>query len=167
MDTVLPKGVAAAAGAKTYVSDSVTHSIRRLVGGVGPALFAGKTGEAGSADGGASVTASFHTPRDIGFDTSGNLYVADDHPFGQGTAIRRIAPDGTVTTFAGALTASGTADGTGRFGAVHLPESDGAGCGGQLLRARRLHGPESDCRRSGDDGPWAVERLRPVRLESR
>jgi sugar lactone lactonase YvrE len=130
MDTVLPKGVAAAPGAKTYVSDTVTHAIRRLVGGVNPGVFAGRTGEAGSADGGASVTASFHTPRDIGFDTSGNLYVADDQPFDPGTAIRRIAPDGTVTTFAGSLTAAGTADGTGasaRFTSLKAMAQDAAG----------------------------------------
>src|SRR5690606_31992209 len=50
----------------------------------------------------------------IAADNSGTVYVADSNNH----AIRKIAPDGTVTTFAGALGQPGVADGpagTARF----------------------------------------------------
>jgi len=70
-------------------------------------LFAGSNA-AGSADG-KGVTASFNTPEGLAIDAADNLYVADSN----NNEIRKIKPDGTVTTLAGTPTA-GYADGTAR-----------------------------------------------------
>ncbi|MBV8634439.1 MAG: hypothetical protein JO002_08125, partial [Burkholderiaceae bacterium] len=58
-------------------------------------LLAGNTGGAGSADGSPSV-ARFNAPMGVVADSKGNLFVADSANY----AIRKIATDGTVSTFA-------------------------------------------------------------------
>jgi streptogramin lyase len=79
--------------------------------GGGISLVAGNAGLSGRADGQGS-DARFNTPRGIAIDSSGNLFVADSLNY----AIRKITPDGTVSTFAGTLglqLAAGTGDGNG------------------------------------------------------
>ena len=76
-----------------------------------------------SVDGGPGV-AQFTAPAAVAVDTAGNVLVADYH------AIRRIAPDGTVTTVAGMSKLFGSADGIGsavRFNAPAGLVTDGAG----------------------------------------
>src|SRR5205085_149268 len=73
---------------------------------------------AGSAEGdadGAGASVAFDTPSGLALDDAGNLYVADTG----NNRIRKVAPDGQVTTIAGDGTA-GYADGaatTARFNA--------------------------------------------------
>ena len=62
--------------------------------------------EAGFADG-VGAAAKFSSPTDIGIDNAGNLYVVDKNNF----RIRKILPDGTVSTLAGST--KGYADGIG------------------------------------------------------
>lgn len=77
--------------------------------------IAGSSTEAGAADG-QGLDARFNQPQGIVIDQSGNLLVAD----AENNAIRKITPQGNVTTFAGVLTNTrGYADGVGsaaRFG---------------------------------------------------
>ena len=80
----------------TNVGGTVTSAPARL--SVGPALqvsaFAGGNG-AGATDG-TGAAATFNRPSAIAVDGKGNLYVVDAN----GTTIRKIAPDATVTTLA-------------------------------------------------------------------
>jgi hypothetical protein len=64
------------------------------------------SGQSKFADGQGSA-ASFYDPRGIVMDKQNNLFIGD------AGAIRKITPDGTVTTFAGSGTVEGWADGTG------------------------------------------------------
>ncbi|HEY3857634.1 MAG TPA: serine/threonine-protein kinase [Verrucomicrobiae bacterium] len=79
-------------------------------------IVAGKVGEVGSIDG-VGADARFRWPRGIAIDSAGNLYVADT---GNNT-IRKIAPDHTVTTLAGA-TSPGAADGKGSAARFIAPQ---------------------------------------------
>lgn len=96
-----PYGIAVGADGTLYVADGgANNSIRRL--SIGPdgqgqvSTWAGGAGE-GLRDG-SGAAAAFHTPSALAFDAaSGDLYVADTGNH----AIRRIAPDGRVTTLAG------------------------------------------------------------------
>ncbi len=62
----------------------------------------------GSTDGAGDV-ALFNRPLGLTHDAAGNLYVADSDNY----TIRRIAPDGSVSTLAGSAGLAGNADGTG------------------------------------------------------
>ena len=80
------------------------------------ATLAGKAGVEGSADG-TGATARFAGAASITCDASDNLYVADT---GNNT-IRKITPDGMVTTLAGQVGVEGGADGTGVAAAFSKP----------------------------------------------
>jgi hypothetical protein len=70
--------------------------------------FAGNTGGRGASDG-PVATAHFGYSTWLASDGAGNLYVADS-----GTGIiRRITPDGMVSTLAGTADLTGSTDGTG------------------------------------------------------
>jgi uncharacterized protein (TIGR03437 family) len=60
-------------------------------------------GQAGfSGDGGPAVDAQFQSPQDVAVDTEGNIFVADEGNF----RIRRISPDGVISTYAGGGTST-------------------------------------------------------------
>jgi sugar lactone lactonase YvrE len=66
---------------------------------------------------GASSNATFNTPSGVAVDSFGNVFVADS----QNNIIRKIAPDGTVSTLAGRPGAAGYQDGTGTNARFRLP----------------------------------------------
>jgi hypothetical protein len=66
------------------------------------------TGSAGySGDGSAATLASLNDPRGVAIDTSGNVYIADTANY----VIRKVTPDGTITTIVGNGAARATGDG--------------------------------------------------------
>lgn len=97
----LPKYAVVDKDGSIYVSDSNNHVIRKISGGK-VYTYAG-TGEAGYANGD-RTKAKFNRPAGLALDREGNLYVADtlNH------VIRKITPNGTVSTFAGLQQADGS-----------------------------------------------------------
>ena len=83
-----------------------------------PYLFTTLAGEApyGSTDGKGSA-ARFNQAYGVATDSAGNVYVADTY----NSTIRKITPDGTVTTFAGAAGEKGSVDGTGSGARFYAP----------------------------------------------
>lgn len=97
-----------------YVTDYFANTIARVSAAGAVTLVAGSTGVAGTANG-VGAAAQFNFPWGIARDAAGNLFISDTRNF----ALRKIAPDGTVSLFAGLMGVSGTADGAGaaaRFG---------------------------------------------------
>lgn len=88
--------------------DKLESFVGQARAGGEPGLLAGKPGEDGFEDG-PGPRARFHYPSDLALDADGNVYVADS---GNGS-IRRIGPDGLVSTFAGTQATSDRADGVG------------------------------------------------------
>lgn len=104
-----PSGIAVDAATNVYVADNNNQTIRRLTS-LGTnwrvSTFAGLAGIYGHADG-LSNSARFYSPNGVGVDGSGNVYVADA---GNNT-IRKITPNGLVSTVAGV--SAGSTDGPG------------------------------------------------------
>ena len=98
-----------------YVVDVSNHAIRKVDPNGMVTTFAG--GSYGTNDG-VGAGAKFNQPRGIALDTTGNFYVADN----MNHTIRKITPDGTVTTFAGLPQNSGVSDGNGSTARFYAPE---------------------------------------------
>jgi sugar lactone lactonase YvrE len=109
-----PTGVAADAGGNVFVADFGNHRIRKITPAGVVSTFAG-SGTEGFRDG-RGAEAQFTAPSGIAVDAAGTLYVAD-----QGNnRIRKIAPNGVVTTLAGSGV-KGLRDGTGTEARFNAP----------------------------------------------
>jgi sugar lactone lactonase YvrE len=103
-----PRGVAVDSQGVIYVADTGNHVIRRISKAGDVTTFAGIAGKFGSADGQGSE-ARFYGPTALAVDTARNLWVADS----SNDTIRKITPDGVVTTLAGQAREVGSKDGVG------------------------------------------------------
>ena len=102
------QGVAADRLGNLYLSDTSNNRILKVDTSGIITTFAG-TGTAGpSGDGGPATAAQLKTPYGLATDLSGNLYIAD---YGNGR-VRRIAPDGAISTVAGGGTLADAGDGS-------------------------------------------------------
>lgn len=111
-----PFGVALGHSGEIYVADTYNHLIRKIAADGTVTTFAGIAKQSGSLDGKSNV-ARFNEPTGVAVDPSGNVFVAD---YGN-HAIRKIAADGTVSTFAGSPGVSGSTDGTGSAALFNQP----------------------------------------------
>lgn len=102
----LPTGIALDGQGNFYVTDSATNLVREISGGQVTTL-AGATGN--SCIDASGAAARFASPAGTAVDAQGNTYVAD----GNNQVIRRISPQGVVTTLAGSPGVPGDQDGSG------------------------------------------------------
>lgn len=100
-----PQGTAVDAAGNVFVADSGNHVIRKIAPGGAKSIVAGVLDSPGDANGSLG-TALFRTPNGVAVDADGNLYVTDE-----GHAIRKVAPDGEVSVFAGDQHIPGYEDG--------------------------------------------------------
>ena len=90
-----------------YIADTSNGLVRRVARNGTISTYAGGGSGAGNGDGGPATAAEFELPTDVAIASDGALYVLDT-----GSAdVRRIVPEGTITTVAG-----GGVDGLGDEG---------------------------------------------------
>jgi len=120
-----PASVAADAAGNVYVADYGNNTIREVTPTGVVTTIAGVAGESGELDG-IGAAARFTTPYSIATDAAGNLFVAEI----SSQTIRKITPEGVVTTLAGKAGQPGHADGVGtdaHFSSPHGVATDNAG----------------------------------------
>ena len=99
-----PSSVAVDAMGNIYIADTNNRCVRKVDGDGIIATVAGKCAEdiqrgdsSYSGDGGPATAAQLDRPFGIAVDRSGNLFIADTYNH----RIRRVTPDGIITTIAG------------------------------------------------------------------
>lgn len=102
-----PYGLALDVNGNLYVADSSNNVIRRIGGDGVITTVAGNNRGSFAGDGGAATAASLSGPYGVGFDAAGAMYIADRG----NNRIRRVAVDGTISTWMGNGTASFSGDG--------------------------------------------------------
>ena len=120
-----PTGVAVDNVGNLIVADMGNHCIRKITPAAEVTTIAGHPRISGSADGLGSQ-ARFNCPSDVAVDLAGNVYVTDT---GNNT-IRKLSPDGIVSTIAGMPGDEGSSDGVGKNVRFKNPRSlaiDGSG----------------------------------------
>jgi hypothetical protein len=91
------RGLAVDAGGNLYTINGSDQTIDRITLSGTRSVWAGRRGSAASADGVGSA-ASFHGALSAVADAQGNAYVADGALTFEADMLRKVAPDGTVTT---------------------------------------------------------------------
>ncbi len=102
-----PRALALDSAGNLYLAAGDNHTIRKITSDGVATTVAGVRGSSGSTDGPAA-SARFLYPSGVAVAADGTLYVADGN-----NTIRKITPDGTVSTLAGRAGFSGSTDGAG------------------------------------------------------
>ncbi len=101
-----PMGLAVDVDGNVYVADKFNRRIReiRLDGTIRTIAGGGPDGQSG--DGRLATETDIGNPVDVAVDRAGNLYIADGY-----SRIRKVSPDGIITTVAGTTSAGYAGDG--------------------------------------------------------
>jgi len=127
-----PISVAIDKDGNVYVADTNNYRIRKITPDGTVTTFAGVAGStlsSGYTDG-LAAQAKFNSPGAVAVDGVGNVYVADTG----NDCIRKITPDGQVTTLAGSPT-PGFADGKGKAAQFNYPNGVAVDAAGNVYVA--------------------------------
>jgi trimeric autotransporter adhesin len=92
-----PVGVAISPDGSLFIADTNNHRVRRIDHGGKIVTFAGSGRAAYGGDGGPATAADLNLPTGLAFDNAGNVYIADSG----NNRVRKVSPNGTITTIAG------------------------------------------------------------------
>jgi sugar lactone lactonase YvrE len=111
-----PEGLALDSGGNVYVADKDNDTIRVVTTAGAVTTLAGLAESFGSTDATGS-DARFHGPTGVAVGSGGDVYVADS----LNNTIRKVTPQGVVTTLAGATGTAGSIDGSGAAALFRQP----------------------------------------------
>jgi sugar lactone lactonase YvrE len=93
----LPTSVAVDSTGNLYIADSLNSRVRKVTASGVTSTVAGDGTKGFGGDGGQAASAGLNSPVGIAVDASGNLFIADYAD----QRIRKVTPDGVITTIAG------------------------------------------------------------------
>ena len=127
-----PFGVAADNAGNFYIADFTNERIRKVsLGGV-ITTIAGNGSAGYGGDGGPATSAMLSRPSHVTVDAGGNLYIADSG----NSRVRKVTPDGTITTIAGnGVPAEGGDGGPATSASLYYPEDAVADSAGNVYIA--------------------------------
>ncbi|MFF8868394.1 NHL repeat-containing protein [Streptomyces sp. NPDC015139] len=102
-----PYGMAVDAAGNLYIADRNNHRVRKVTPDGTITTVAGNGQPGFVSDGGPAAATKLHYPNAVAVDRSGNLYIADSYNH----RVRKVAPDGIITTVAGNGQAGFVSDG--------------------------------------------------------
>jgi sugar lactone lactonase YvrE len=106
-------GLVVDAGGNLYIADASNYRVRKVSRAGVITTIAGNGTRAFSGDGGPALNAQLSDPAALALDAAGNLYISDWN----NNRIRKIAPDGIITTVAGSGKHGYSGDGGPALGA--------------------------------------------------
>ena len=128
----VPHSAAVDSAGNVYVGDTFNHTIRKITPAGAVTTVAGLAGNKGYVDGvGTAEAPQFNSPIGLSADSAGNLYVSDN---GNQT-IRKVTPEGVVTTVAGQVGVKGSANGTGTGASFNSPNGTAVDSAGNVFVA--------------------------------
>ncbi len=116
-----PTGIAMDPAGNLYVGDTGNNVVRKIARDGTITTFAGNGNQGYSSDGVPATTTSLNQPQGVSLDAAGNLYIADTN----NQRVRRVAPDGTISTVAGNGLANYSGDNIGGTGIVSSSGDNG------------------------------------------
>ncbi|KUL55364.1 hypothetical protein ADL22_00230 [Streptomyces sp. NRRL F-4489] len=102
-----PYGIAVDSTGTVYFSDYGNHRVRKITTDGKVSTVAGNGSAGPRGDNGPAASAQLNYPREVAVDSEGAVYIADD----QNHRVRKVTPDGKISTVAGTGTAGFSGDG--------------------------------------------------------
>ncbi|MFI0742250.1 RICIN domain-containing protein [Streptomyces sp. NPDC021100] len=102
-----PVGVAVDGTGAVYIADQHNHRVRKVTTDGKISTYAGTGAGTFGGDGGPATAAQLQYPLGVAVDSTGSLYIADQHNH----RVRKVTTDGKISTYAG--TGAGTFGGDG------------------------------------------------------
>ena len=90
-------GIATDAAGNVYTATGSANRVHKITPAGVASVFAGTGAPGFSGDGGPATAAQLWEPRGVAVDAAGNVYISDAN----NNRVRRVAPDGTISTVAG------------------------------------------------------------------
>jgi len=131
-----PRGIAVDNLGSVFIADTSNHRVRKVSPSGVMSTFAGKGADRYCGDGGAATSACLRSPRGVAVDTDGNVFIADT----DNNRVRKVAPNGTITTVAGGGVGQFCGDGGPATSAcLRSPRSVAVDTGGNIFIADTLN----------------------------
>ena len=136
-DLLMPRTARHHAIGSVYVADSVNQRVHKVSAGGIITTVAGTGIASYSGNGGPADSSQLRSPRGLAIDGLGNLLIVD---FGR---IRKVSPDGTITTVTGNGSTTFSGDGGAAINAGNCGEPHSSGAPNETDRFRGVNGEPS------------------------
>jgi hypothetical protein len=153
-----PMGMAVDGAGNLFFADRFNHRIRRISPDGMIATVAGNGERGYSGDGGPAIDAQLGFAGSVAVDGAGNLFISDNWPDGirQVSRIRKVSPDGVITTLAidgylGAVDGGGNLFIVENYSRIRKVSPDGTIT--TVAGAGPSNNPDCNAGHSGDGGP--------------